>query len=235
MSVSWKNQPCWDLTAVYGSPQRTMRHFLWDGLREISNNISGAWCAIGDFNALLSQVDKEGGRDRNGVCRDFQNCLMDCGLEDLGFRGNPFTWQRGNLKERLDRAVGNVQWHLRFQEASIFLLPNYMSDHVPLWMKFNQLRGVSHSSRPFRFLASWLTHESFNELVKGNWKYSNDWNSNLHSFTGVLKDWNKNIFGNITLRKNRLLNRLHGIAKKLDNGFNPFLQWLQKKLWGKYE
>lgn len=47
---------------------------------------------------------------------------------------------------------------------------------------------------------------------------------NLETFTIVVKDWNKHVFGNISLCKNRLLNRLHGIASKMDNGFNPYLQ-----------
>lgn len=62
---------------------------------------------------------------------------MDCGIEDFGFRGNPFAWQRGNIRESLDRAVVNVQWRLMFQEASIFHLPNYKSNRAPLWMRFN--------------------------------------------------------------------------------------------------
>ena len=38
----------------------------------------------------------------------FRDCLSDCGLEDLGYRGCAFTWRRGNspnihVMERLDR------------------------------------------------------------------------------------------------------------------------------------
>jgi hypothetical protein len=31
-----------------------------------------------------------------------------CDLIDAGFQGFPFTWQRGNLKERLDRMLINL-------------------------------------------------------------------------------------------------------------------------------
>lgn len=61
------------------------------------------------------------------------------------------------------------------------------------------MKGTNNGNWPFRFLASWFTHESFDELVKKNWKYSRDLNSHLTTFTGAVKEWNKNLFGNITL------------------------------------
>lgn len=61
-----------------------------------------------------------------------------------------------------------------FQEVLVFHLPNFKSDHVPLWLRFNQLRSSKNGSRPFRFLASWLTRESFEELVNENWKNNSD-------------------------------------------------------------
>lgn len=57
---------------MYGSPHRSLRHFLWLGLRDISSNVSGAWLAIGNFNALLNLGEKEGSHEGNGVCREFQ-------------------------------------------------------------------------------------------------------------------------------------------------------------------
>jgi hypothetical protein len=35
-------------------------------------------------------------------------CLCDCGLEDLGYSGDLFTWIRGHIREILDRAVVNA-------------------------------------------------------------------------------------------------------------------------------
>lgn len=117
-----------------------MRQSLWDEIRSINLNISRPWCAIGDFNAILRLTEKEGGRldENESLVRDFQSCLLDCGMDDMGFKGNPFTWHRGELKERLDRAVSNIQWWIRFEEASIFHLPQFKSDHVPLWLRFKQ-------------------------------------------------------------------------------------------------
>ncbi|KAJ1431883.1 Endonuclease/exonuclease/phosphatase superfamily [Sesbania bispinosa] len=56
----------------------------------------------------------------------------------VGFVGYPFTWRRGNLAERLDRVLINLDWRLRFQQASVYHLPFLKSDHVPLWLCFKE-------------------------------------------------------------------------------------------------
>lgn len=124
MEVKWRNEDPWELTAVYGSPQRAARESLWDILRDISNSVLGPWCAIGDFNAILKSSEKEGSRasKHTSVCQSFQECLIDCGLDDMGFKGCPFTWYRGTLKERLDRAVINYQW-LDLKKLPYFISP----------------------------------------------------------------------------------------------------------------
>lgn len=95
---------------MYGSPQRALRQVLWDEIKNISTDVTGPWCAVGDFNAILKHTEKDGGRGMTGtgVCSDFQSCLVDCGLEDMDFKGCPFTWHRNDLHERLDRAVVNM-------------------------------------------------------------------------------------------------------------------------------
>lgn len=106
---------------------------------------------------------------------------------------------------------------------------------MPLWLCFKQQVSKSMGQRPFRFLASWLTHEDFSRLVQRSWNAREDWNTNISSFTYAVKTWNTTTFGNITYRKTRLLNRLHGISRNLSHGWNPYLIWLQQQLWSEYE
>jgi hypothetical protein len=40
----------------------------------------------------------------------FCDSLMDCGLEDIGYSGEIFTWKRERIRERLGRAVANGDW-----------------------------------------------------------------------------------------------------------------------------
>ncbi|RYR67697.1 hypothetical protein Ahy_A03g014089 [Arachis hypogaea] len=85
------------------------------------------WCALGDFNPLLYEYERRKGTRNNdrGACEE---------LMDLGYSGWPFTWRRGNLMERLDRGLGNLDWNITFPEASIMHLPMFKSNHSPLFL-----------------------------------------------------------------------------------------------------
>lgn len=52
----------WQLSLIYGPPISCLRAAFWDSLMDLDNAWSGPWCLLGDFNSLLDQVDKQGGR-----------------------------------------------------------------------------------------------------------------------------------------------------------------------------
>ncbi|KAH1074841.1 hypothetical protein J1N35_027169 [Gossypium stocksii] len=127
--------------------------------------------AIGDFNAILSSEDKKGGHVKGHRCKSFGEFMDNAFLHDLGFQEPPFTWHRGFLSERLDRAVGNDAWVEAFPYCTITHPLRIKSDHRPLLMKFcgddNRILN-----QPFRFLAGWLHHENFPDFVKNNWNFN---------------------------------------------------------------
>jgi hypothetical protein len=63
--------------------------------------------------------------------------MTSANLLDAGFVGWPLTWQRGNLCERLDRAIEKLDWQIRFHQASIHHLHYLKSDHRPLCLKLS--------------------------------------------------------------------------------------------------
>ena len=96
----------WRFTGFYGHPNWNDRSLSSEDIRNLHRKGNHPWVILGDFNEILYTSEKEGGNMRpNGMMREFRECLMDCGLEDLGYIGYPFTWSRGDIRERLVRAV----------------------------------------------------------------------------------------------------------------------------------
>ncbi|XLU48026.1 hypothetical protein S245_042840 [Arachis hypogaea] len=175
MQVVGKNSVPWIFTAVYGSPQRGQRKELWSCLNSISQNISSPWCIAGDFNAMLHAHERKGGslNQIQEACTDFQACVSECGLMDLGFFGWPFTWKQGNLFERLDRGLCNLDWQIAFPDVKVKHLAMMKSDHTPLLFQLASSQPLNRRRKPFRFTAAWLTHSDFGDVVKNNWSWQN--------------------------------------------------------------
>ncbi|KAA3460638.1 reverse transcriptase [Gossypium australe] len=104
----------------------------------------------------------------------FRNALEDCQLVDVGYTGNWFTWERGNLpetniRERLDRGVANVHWMSMFPETNIQHLVHSTSDHCPLLITTTK-EEKRKRWETFRFKAWWLMEETFETEVQSIWE-----------------------------------------------------------------
>lgn len=156
-----------------------------EDIQDLYSEVDGPWALIGDFNATLKDSKRIGPALANSRITEprFQATLDICNLIDVGFSGDPFTWARGTTRKRLDRALCNLDWRLRFIEAGIAHLPKLKSDHAPLLMTLDHNRPINRRRRPFRFEAVWLSHPSFNQFVKDNWRLS------LSNFHNQLKEF----------------------------------------------
>lgn len=121
---------------VYASPQRHVRVEVWNELLELSNLIVGPWCVAGDFNQVLYDHEKKGGAPPNSAgCAAFAHYINVCHFVDLGYKGQPFTWKKGELKEHLDRVLCNLEWQSLFPNCSVTHLPLVGSHHCGLWLR----------------------------------------------------------------------------------------------------
>ena len=83
----------WRFTSFYGAPKTQHHMESWNLLQDLNNRFSVPWLCGGDFNELLKSHEKLGGRLRPyGQMQKFREALDECGLFDLGFVGNKFTW-----------------------------------------------------------------------------------------------------------------------------------------------
>jgi hypothetical protein len=111
----------WRLTRIYGEADK---YKTWKRLRELHGQVSMKWLVIGDWDEILYNHEKEGGNPRPiHYMLTFRDALIDCGLEDLGYAGDSFTWRRKwsrrilGIRERLDRACANEAWVELFRQV----------------------------------------------------------------------------------------------------------------------
>lgn len=161
------------VTTIYASPVTSLRKFLWKDLNYLAETIQGPWMLAGDFNATLSTSKSKGSTNSGSrPCKNFQNWFHKHGFCDLHFTGPKFTWKRGSLYKRLDRAICNDIWFNTFNKARVFHLPRLGSDHQPIFLSLNNEGTGNKCLKPFRFLASWLTDNRFSGFVSQVWKLS---------------------------------------------------------------
>ena len=160
----------WGLTGLYGEPRWEHKEKTWEVLRSLHGVSQLPWMVFGDFNEILFNHEKEGGRPRTDhQLQAFHVALGDCNLSDLGFHGDMFTWQRGKIRERLDHGVSNASWNMLFPNAKLTHEGMVKSDHRPILLDTAGLEddGVKHSTK--RFEARWLKEETVEAMIQAAW------------------------------------------------------------------
>jgi len=89
----------------------------------------------------------------------------------MDFVGDRFTWRRGQIRERLNRALANPQWVDMFAHAALINSEMPRSDHRSILLDMSYFRGThgSDSGVKRRFEARWLQEETVEEIIKTAW------------------------------------------------------------------
>ncbi|KAK9182043.1 hypothetical protein WN944_025184 [Citrus x changshan-huyou] len=74
-----------------------------------------------------------------------------------------------NTSGRLDKVVSNMEWLNKYPYNVVLHPPKIASDYRPILVRFTNDVSSSRGQKPFRFLAAWLTDNSFSEFVFIAW------------------------------------------------------------------
>ncbi|XP_009772930.1 uncharacterized protein [Nicotiana sylvestris] len=129
------------------------------------------WCVRGDFNIIMDPNEKLGGKPhRMYRTLEFQTCINNCGLIDIGYNGSNYTWCNNRrhgkrIWKRLDRIFVNDHWDQLFQRTSIRHLTRTEVVGNPMWILQSKLKALS------KRLSQWSRYEigDINEAVT-NWE-----------------------------------------------------------------
>ncbi|KAH1074512.1 hypothetical protein J1N35_026840 [Gossypium stocksii] len=143
IDVEIHDQECgevWRLTGFYKNLEERCREGSWELLKHLSHDQIIPWVVVEDFNEITNSFEKKSGRLRSERQMDaFRSTLEFCNLNDLGFIGRWFTWERGrfahtNIRERLDRGVATLEWMNLFPSFQVEYLSHSFSDHCPFFL-----------------------------------------------------------------------------------------------------
>ncbi|KAH7845513.1 hypothetical protein Vadar_003022 [Vaccinium darrowii] len=166
----------WHLINLYASTNDRIRKAQWEELLEYRRRSSGEWIIWGDFNDILWEDEKQGGRRREAwTLRTFRHFISELGVVDMGFSGYPFTWVNrrfgeGLIKERLDRVLVSSNWKIMYDQAIVRHLTTVGSDHAALLL--DTAPALAHGYRQFKFDSRWCTDPESYEVIKQGWQCS---------------------------------------------------------------
>jgi hypothetical protein len=200
----------WRFTGVYEESQSELKFKIWDLMEWLFAQYPShmAWLSAGNFNEILFQHEKEGGKARPQACLDwFRGALEKCELDELGFTGDIFTWRNkqtkgaSHIRERLDRAMANGGWRMMFPLMSVKNADPYHSDHRPVVVVTEALKHGSGGVSNFKFEATWLQEEGCRKVIEDAWGLGGSGESclreNLSEVAASLKEWSVNALGDL--------------------------------------
>ena len=161
------------ISFVYGDPVQDRRDHVWERLTRIGITRKEPWFIIGDLNEITGNHEREGGALRHAsTFVQFNNMIANCGLLEFPALGNTLSWsgkrQGQTFRCRLDRALGNAEWHSLFPSAYVEYLRMVGSDHRPIVTNLDEKRIKTR--RQFRFDKRWIGEEGFMETISRGWK-----------------------------------------------------------------
>jgi len=196
------------VSAIYASTNYLHRRNLWQTLNLLQTQHNIPWCFIGDYNAIVGAHEYGGSHNPSRIpIEDFLNWSESNHLIHIPTRGSLFTWANGRrgsnfTEKRLDRSICNNAWIDMCSSVSCRTLTKQRSDHFPILLEF-YFQETSFASQ-FKFMQMWSLHPNCSALISKVWNTPVVGcpmfilNRKLKMLKEKLKEWNKNIFGNVT-------------------------------------
>lgn len=163
----------WLVTCAYGPPYQQDKNKFWSKIELIANTVTEPWLLIGDLNEVHVRPEKLGGRSLGISSHNYlHDFITNTYFADIGYNGNDFTWRNKrygpqHIRQRLDRAISNHEWMLKFPKATLTHLPATNSNHCPILL--NLYQESSRKPFPFKFELAWTRDINCDRVIITTW------------------------------------------------------------------
>ncbi|KAL2930939.1 hypothetical protein RDABS01_036349 [Bienertia sinuspersici] len=99
-----------------------------------------------------------------------RKCLEACGLKDIPFRGNFFTWRNKQAGEdrvfsNIDRIMIKEEWLDIYDKANALFMSEGVSNHSPAMVRMEN--GWKNDQKPYKYYRMWSHAPDYKESDKG--------------------------------------------------------------------
>lgn len=182
VSVNWESLH-WRFTGCYAPARPQERGAFWELLFKlwmVRQSENEPWIIGGDFNEVLYDSEKIGGRRRcGGRFNNFPECCQSVGIQSVKYTGPAWTWTNGrkgtaNIKQRLDRFLANAHWKNLFPNAVSHNCGFFGSDHRVVKLNLNLKKWIvkTPQNKPFIFENKWTAEEDYRDQIQKAWENS---------------------------------------------------------------
>ncbi|PPS07048.1 hypothetical protein GOBAR_AA13599 [Gossypium barbadense] len=199
--VNLENNRKMRVTGFYGHANPNLPSSSWDILRRLGDLVREDWVVGGDFNAILNDAEKEGGR--RGVrahMNDFKEVMDELALVDIKFDSGWFTWvnnRSGNglIKERIDRFLSSVSVVENFPFIATKVVRQTQSDHYAILLDLWGRKPKDFSNDPrmcFKFGLCWASDKEAKNIICNAWnRVDTEYGDKLDRVRSVLGPWQR--------------------------------------------
>ncbi|XP_057791242.1 uncharacterized protein LOC131008375 [Salvia miltiorrhiza] len=211
------------IAVVHGSNCPMDRRKLWI---DLLNHTNGSTIFMGDFNAVKGAHERISTVSPNRQsCRDFCEFIEATQFIEPPTSGLKFTWSGRRFLPRhveslIDRVLVSDSFAQNWRAINTHVLPRVTSDHSPLVFQCSGSEVRRRNS--FRFLTMWTSHDNFLEVVEQSWNQQIQTRcpifrvmAKLRRLRGVLKSWNKEVFGNVDVSIGEMGDKLAEIQERI--------------------
>ncbi|XP_074278154.1 uncharacterized protein LOC141601751 [Silene latifolia] len=156
------------LTMIYAFNGLYERVELWNILKGISVECNDPLLWLGDFNTVLSPVERLGGNTSDVEMEHFQDCVSICEIEDIPATRALFAWSNkqgpcDRVYSRLDRVMGNQKWMDMFSTSLAHFHPEGLFYHCSCTIMDRNAELCGKKS--FKYFNMWGSAPTFKESV----------------------------------------------------------------------